>query len=218
MRPTQNERPRRTKRAEHEQEAGRLLVILLRDSRLHAGPALPPVPLTSTAPATHHRYSSGQPLRNRAGLQMIFRAPGFCCRRLLEWATYCPKRAHGCCHPECNLCHYKGTLPLYLLMLNPHCVEGSGIHPTVPPIPCTSHKGCASCRSCGGCANGTNGESCQRADCRRQITSGTPSPFTTDPAHGVCSFSRRGRRIVLSSDKDSRAAGRFSLAHPGDPL
>jgi hypothetical protein len=139
---------------------GVILVILLGGmSRLQAGAVLPPPPLTSTAPATRatdtptaNPYATGP----GCGCSNCPRT-GSCCRRLFEWATYCPKERIGCCHQECNLCHYKGALPFYMFQLNPHCVEGSGIHPTVPPIPCPSHKGCAHCRSCGGCTKAVPG-------------------------------------------------------------
>ncbi len=139
---------------------GVILVIFVGGmSRLYAGPALPPLPLTSTAPATR---ATDIPAANPYA-----RAPGggccncprtkFCCRRLLEWATYCPKERYCCCPRQCNFCHYKGALPYYTFMLNPHCVEGSGIHPTLPPTPCPSHKGRGHGRDCASCANGPPG-------------------------------------------------------------
>lgn len=73
-----------------------------------------------------------------------------CLHRLIAWATYCPKERIGCCH-SCNSCHYKGVLPIYLFMLNPKCVEGSGIHATFPNPPCTHGcKTCAAGAPCGG--------------------------------------------------------------------
>ena len=142
---------------------GLILVCLLAGmSRLQAGPVLPPLPLTSTAPATRatdtpaaNPYATGP-----GGGCCNCPRTGSCCHRLFEWATYCPKERIGCCHQDCNFCHYKGQVPVYRLLLNPHCVEGSGIYPTAPPIPCpvhTSHKGCAHCRRCGGCTNGPPG-------------------------------------------------------------
>jgi hypothetical protein len=140
-----------------------LVVLVVAMSRLDAGTALPPVPATSTAPATRATdIPAANPYaRGPGGGCANCPRTGSCWHRLLEWATYCPKERVGCCHPECNACHYKGALRPYVFLLNPHCVEGSGIHPTVPPIPCPSHKGCAHCRNCGGCTNGPPGTCAQ---------------------------------------------------------
>jgi hypothetical protein len=70
----------------------------------------------------------------------------FCLRRLIEWATYCPKERIGCCK-SCNSCQYKGAEPVYLYMTE-FCKEGSGIRPTFAPNCCHGCKGC-----CNGCTN-----------------------------------------------------------------
>jgi hypothetical protein len=75
-------------------------------------------------------------------------ARGGCLHRLIEWCTYCPQERIGCCS-SCNSCHYKGFIHPYLLMMNPPCKEGSGMHATLPPENCHGGHGCAKCSTCG---------------------------------------------------------------------
>lgn len=63
-------------------------------------------------------------------------------RKVLIWATYCPKERLGCCHNFCNSCQYKGVEPLYLFFLNPKCFEG-GIHR--PTFTNECYRGCKGC-------------------------------------------------------------------------
>lgn len=79
---------------------------------------------------------------------------GVCCpgekhgcfaRRLLAWATYCPKQRVCSCTSCCNSCRYKGVMPLYPIFLNPKCFCGSGQHQTVPN---TCYRGCQNCAAC----------------------------------------------------------------------
>ncbi len=64
-------------------------------------------------------------------------------RKLLIWATYCPKERICSFTNCCNSCQYKGVIPLYPFFLNPPCVEGCGIHPTFTPQCYRGCKGCA---------------------------------------------------------------------------
>jgi hypothetical protein len=68
---------------------------------------------------------------------------GHLCKRLLAWATYCPKeRVCNCCQC-CNSCQYKGAyVPPYLFFLNPKCYEGSGLRQTFNN---DCYRGCKSC-------------------------------------------------------------------------
>jgi hypothetical protein len=61
--------------------------------------------------------------------------------RLIGWCTYCPKERVGFCK-SCASCQYKGALPIHLLF-GRYCVNGSGMHPTLPPDCCHGCKGCA---------------------------------------------------------------------------
>jgi hypothetical protein len=134
-----------------------LVILLSATARLHAGAVrpLPPLPVTATAPETRATdIPAANPYaREPGGGCCNCPRTGSCWHRLLGWATYCPKERIGCCHGECNVCHYKGEVPVYLFFLNPCCVEGSGIHPTAPPFPCPS-KGATHCRHCSSCAKG----------------------------------------------------------------
>lgn len=62
--------------------------------------------------------------------------------RIFAWATYCPKERVCSCTQCCNSCQYKGVIPLYPFFLNPKCVEGSGLHRTVPN---ECYRGCQDC-------------------------------------------------------------------------
>jgi hypothetical protein len=70
-------------------------------------------------------------------------------KKILLWATYCPKE-RVCCSNSfcCNSCQYKGVVPFYLFYLNPHCVEGTGLHATFTQ-PC--YRGCNGCAAAGTC-------------------------------------------------------------------
>jgi hypothetical protein len=103
-----------------------------------ATPTVAPA-LTPPSPYPNGPNCCGQPAKPH----------GSCLHRLLAWATYCPKERIGCCQ-SCNTCRYKGSLPLYAFF-GKICVEGSGVHPTLPPDCCHGHKGCKGCK---GCANG----------------------------------------------------------------
>ena len=70
------------------------------------------------------------------------RKSGSCLHRVIAWATYCPKYRVCSCTSCCNSCQYKGVVPIYLFFLNPKCVEGSGLHRTVPN---ECYRGCANC-------------------------------------------------------------------------
>lgn len=70
------------------------------------------------------------------------RKSGCCIGRILAWATYCPKERVCSCTACCNSCQYKGVLPIYPFFLNPKCVEGSGLHKTVPN---ECYRGCQDC-------------------------------------------------------------------------
>lgn len=62
--------------------------------------------------------------------------------RVFAWATYCPKERVCSVAQCCNSCQYKGVIPLYPFFLNPKCVEGSGLHRTVPN---ECYRGCQDC-------------------------------------------------------------------------
>jgi hypothetical protein len=70
-------------------------------------------------------------------------------KKLWVWATYCPKERVGCITPlACGSCHYKGSVPYYLFYLNPHCVEGTGLHSTYMH---QCYRGCQGCAAAGTC-------------------------------------------------------------------
>jgi hypothetical protein len=72
---------------------------------------------------------------------------GCLAKKLLIWATYCPKyRVCSCCQ-WCNSCQYKGVRPLHLLFQNPKCFEGCGVSPTFGH---ECYRNCHNCDSCGG--------------------------------------------------------------------
>ena len=73
---------------------------------------------------------------------------GCCLRRLIEWATYCPKERIGCCH-SCNSCYYKGVPSVYPFF-GRTCAVGSGLQATFPnPTCCHGCKGCSAGSPCG---------------------------------------------------------------------
>jgi hypothetical protein len=71
---------------------------------------------------------------------------GHYCRRILAWATYCPKYHVCSCCECCNSCQYKGVVPLYPFFLNPKCIEGSGVQATFAN---ECYRGSVDCATCG---------------------------------------------------------------------
>lgn len=66
-------------------------------------------------------------------------------RRIIAWATYCPKYRVCSCTQWCNSCQYKGVVPFYTFFLNPKCIEGSGVQATFPNQCYRGYKDCTTC-------------------------------------------------------------------------
>ena len=75
---------------------------------------------------------------------------GCCLKKLLIWATCCPKQRVGCTNSFCcNSCTYKGVVPFYYFFLNPKCIEGTGLHSTFNHACYRGCNGCAAQGTCG---------------------------------------------------------------------
>jgi hypothetical protein len=110
--------------------------------------AVPAVPATAHAPLTY--YAPGAGPASGCGHNCPWdHADGHCpcLRRLIAWATYCPKE-RVCTLGGCNSCGYKGVLPIHVFF-GRYCVNGCGEHATYPNPTC-----CHGCKGGPGCASG----------------------------------------------------------------